>query len=195
MSQPQGNSSTTYQYLGSTGTIAFDLIYGEVNGSPADLSLTTSMIGPAVVPEPASMAMVAFGLIAVGGYSIRRRKLGRLTSGPARVNLEPPGPQGPGGSLARADHDRPSFTGTSTALPLRITLTTTESPGARASTSVSRSSYVLTGLPSMLTIRSADSGTTTVPYLVRLAWIGRSPAFSAGPSSTRPSTSKPCEVR
>ncbi len=75
MSQPQGNSLTTYQYLGSTGTIAFDLIYGEVNGSPADLSLTTSMIGPAVVPEPASMAMVAFGLIAVGGYSIRRRKL------------------------------------------------------------------------------------------------------------------------
>ena len=60
----------------SAGTYTYLLAYGEVNGAPAVLNLQlngTTVIG---TPEPATLTMAACGLLAFGGYKLRRRKQG-----------------------------------------------------------------------------------------------------------------------
>ncbi|SHK60755.1 PEP-CTERM protein-sorting domain-containing protein [Bradyrhizobium lablabi] len=75
---PGGHSpgDDTVTYTGPTGTFAFDLVYGEAFGAPAqlhiDLPLTSS------VPEPSTWAMLILGFAGVGFMAYRRKSKPRL---------------------------------------------------------------------------------------------------------------------
>jgi PEP-CTERM motif len=74
---PTTQATDIYTWNGATGNQTVVIGYGAVNGDPSVLIVTDTTFGtftPAVVPEPASVAMMAIGLVAVGGYKIRRRK-------------------------------------------------------------------------------------------------------------------------
>ncbi|GAC1356831.1 MAG: hypothetical protein NVSMB3_03280 [Acidobacteriaceae bacterium] len=54
--------------VATTGAYSFDLLYAEVNNSPATLNFT----GPLATPEPSSFVLLGSGLIAAAG-AVRRR--------------------------------------------------------------------------------------------------------------------------
>ena len=58
----------------TSGLFQFDLAFGETGGPPAVLKLTTTSAPAAAVPEPSTITMAGIGLVAFGGYKLRRRK-------------------------------------------------------------------------------------------------------------------------
>jgi hypothetical protein len=67
---PTSPVTTSVTYLGPTGTFAFDLVYGECCGAPAVLATSLPLL-PALVPEPATLALLG---ISLAGLGFSRRK-------------------------------------------------------------------------------------------------------------------------
>lgn len=68
---PTSPVTTTFTYMGASGTYAFNLTYGECCGAPAVLDATLPTASP--VPEPSSLALFALGMMAIGVGVTRRR--------------------------------------------------------------------------------------------------------------------------
>ena len=67
---PTGFATTSSTYTGPTATLAFELVYGECCGAPANLSISLPFVSP--VPEPATLALLGASLTGLG--LIRRRR-------------------------------------------------------------------------------------------------------------------------
>lgn len=67
---PTSFVNTTETYMGPTGTFAFELVYGECCGPPAELSISLPLFSAA--PEPGTLALLGLGLAGLG-FSRRRR--------------------------------------------------------------------------------------------------------------------------
>jgi hypothetical protein len=72
-SGPTSPTVTTVMYTGPSGTLPFELIYGECCGAPAVLNISLPLL--ASIPEPESIALLACGLLGAGIIGIRRRRL------------------------------------------------------------------------------------------------------------------------
>jgi hypothetical protein len=71
---PTGFTTTPATYTGPSGTFTFDLVYGECCGAPALLGISLPLVtGPPSIPEPATLALSAAGLLVLG---VIRRKRG-----------------------------------------------------------------------------------------------------------------------
>ncbi len=68
---PTAFVNTTETYTGPSGTYAFELVYGECCGAPADLSI--SLPFQSSVPEPITLSLFGAGL--AGAAALRRRKV------------------------------------------------------------------------------------------------------------------------
>ena len=69
---PTSLVTTAYTWGGASGTYAFQLVYGECCGPPADLQVSLPL--SAKVPEPATLSLFGLGLVLVGfGFTRRRR--------------------------------------------------------------------------------------------------------------------------
>jgi hypothetical protein len=64
---------TTETYTGPTGTLPFQLVYGECCGAPADLSISLPLSGG--TPEPSTWVMMVLGFAGLGfaGYRTSRK--------------------------------------------------------------------------------------------------------------------------
>jgi len=64
----------TYSFTaGSNGSVAVAVAYGEHSGAPAVLQL--SVTATTATPEPATLTMAGCGLVAFGGYKLRRKRV------------------------------------------------------------------------------------------------------------------------
>jgi hypothetical protein len=61
---PTGFTDTTQTYTGPSGNEPFQLVYGECCGAPADLAISLPLTS--AVPEPATWALMLFGVGAIG---------------------------------------------------------------------------------------------------------------------------------
>jgi len=69
---PTGFVNTTQTYTGPTGTYAFNLVYGECCGAPADLAISLPLTSPVPEPETYGMMLAGLGLM---GFMVRRKKI------------------------------------------------------------------------------------------------------------------------
>jgi hypothetical protein len=77
---PTAFELTTETYTGPSGNFAFQLVYGECCGAPADLSISLPLIS--AVPEPASVPFLGGGFAAM---LLLRRRPGAMMRAAARV--------------------------------------------------------------------------------------------------------------
>ncbi len=70
---PTGFSPTTGTYTGASGNFAFQLVYGECCGAPADLEIS----GLALTSTPEPTSVLLFGSVALLAGAALRRKLAR----------------------------------------------------------------------------------------------------------------------
>jgi hypothetical protein len=71
---PTSFQNTTDTYTGPSGTFAFQLVYGECCGAPADLSISLPL--SSAVPEPATWGMMLLGFAGLGfAFRQSRRKV------------------------------------------------------------------------------------------------------------------------
>jgi hypothetical protein len=70
---PTSFVTTVETYTGPTGTLPFQLVYGECCGAPADLSISLPLNG--ATPEPSTwvMLMLGFGGLGFAGYWTSRK--------------------------------------------------------------------------------------------------------------------------
>jgi PEP-CTERM motif len=70
---PTSFVTTVETYTGPTGTLPFQLVYGECCGAPADLSISLPLNG--ATPEPSTwvMLMLGFGGLGFAGYRTSRK--------------------------------------------------------------------------------------------------------------------------
>jgi hypothetical protein len=70
---PTSFVDTTVTYTGPTGTLPFQLVYGECCGAPADLSISLPLNG--ATPEPSTWVMMVLGFAGLGfaGYRTSRK--------------------------------------------------------------------------------------------------------------------------
>jgi hypothetical protein len=61
---PTGFVTTTETYTGPSGTLPFQLVYGECCGAPGDLSISLPLNGS--TPEPSTWVMVVLGFAGLG---------------------------------------------------------------------------------------------------------------------------------
>jgi len=73
---PTSFVNTTSTYTGPSGTFAFELVYGECCGAPANLSVSLPL--QTAVPEPSTWAMMILGFAGVGFLAYRRRNQGTV---------------------------------------------------------------------------------------------------------------------
>ena len=72
---PTGFTTTPATYTGPSGTLAFDLVYGECCGPPALLGISLPLISPpAAAPEPSSLVLLGSALFGCLAVRLRRRK-------------------------------------------------------------------------------------------------------------------------
>jgi hypothetical protein len=71
---PTSFVNTTETYTGPTGTFAFQLVYGECCGAPANLSIDLPLQSPTVPDSGSTMAMLGGALTLVGTVARRFRK-------------------------------------------------------------------------------------------------------------------------
>jgi hypothetical protein len=72
---PTSFTATPATYTGPSGNFAFDLVYGECCGAPADLGIALPFVS-SPTPEPETYALMLVGFAAIGAAA-RRRKLNR----------------------------------------------------------------------------------------------------------------------
>ena len=71
---PTSAVTTSYTWTGPSGTFAFQLVYGECCGPPAQL--VTSLPLSSTIPEPSTWAMMLIGFGGLGFFGFRRLRKG-----------------------------------------------------------------------------------------------------------------------